>query len=160
MISYYSLVRGFNAHFLTLGDGVFDKMNNQETIDIAWDAARKCYRSQGGTNQSIHAICGQGIELVLKASVASRTLDNITGVLISFKNFRKTLKNESANGVAPANLQQKGGDAYRPHHLNAVLSLPNGDLTSEDIEKPDNISKSEISVDPGSMQFKSGYASQ
>lgn len=139
---------------------MFDKMNNQETIDIAWDAARKCYRQQG--NQSIHAICGQGIELVLKASVASRTLDNITGVLISFKNFRKTLKNEGANGVPPANLQQKGGEAYRAHHLNTVLSLPNGDLTSEDIEKPDNISKSEISVDPGSMQFKSGlgYSSQ
>lgn len=99
---------------------------------------------------------------MLKASVASRTLDNITGVLISFKNFRKTLKNENVNGAPPANLQQKGGEIYRAHHLNTLLSLPNGDLTSDDIERPDNISKSEISVDPGSMQFKSahGFASQ
>jgi superoxide dismutase len=88
----------------TIGDGVFDKMNNQETIDIAWDAARRQYKqnTQNPANQSIHAICGQSIELVLKASVASRTLDNITGVLISFKNFRKTLKNEAASERPPA----------------------------------------------------------
>lgn len=96
---------------------------------------------------------------MLKASVASRTLDNITGVLISFKNFRKTLKNESVNGAPPANLVSKGGDAYRPHHLNSLLSLPNGDLTSEDIEKPENMSKSEISVDPVSLQsFKNAHS--
>jgi superoxide dismutase len=79
-------------------------MNNQETIDIAWDAARRQYKqnTQNPANQSIHAICGQSIELVLKASVASRTLDNITGVLISFKNFRKTLKNEAASERPPA----------------------------------------------------------
>jgi len=132
-----------------IGDGVFDKLNNQEVIDIAWDAARRQFKQSNNNSngQSIHALCGHSIELVLKASVASRTLDNITGVLISFKNFRKTIKNEAQNGLAPGNLTAKGGDAYRQHHLNQVLSLPNGDLTFEDIERPDNISKSEVSVD-------------
>ena len=66
-------------------------MNNKDVITAAWDAARRTFKQ---ATQSIHQICGQSIELILKASVASRTLDNITGVLISFKNFRKTLKNE------------------------------------------------------------------
>ena len=39
--------------------------------------------------------------MVLKAAVASRTLDNITGVFIAFKNFRKTLKNEMNGEVKP-----------------------------------------------------------
>lgn len=87
-----------------IGDGVFDKLNNKEVIDIAWDSARRSYKQASPTSQSIHHICGQSIELVLKASVASRTLDNITGVLISFKNFRKTLKNEAASDRTPAQL--------------------------------------------------------
>lgn len=50
---------------------------------------------------------------MLKASVASRTLDNITGVLIAFKNFRKTLKNELVTGEAPRNTTFKGPELYR-----------------------------------------------
>lgn len=69
---------------------MFDKLQNKDVIDIAWDSARKSFKS---ATQSIHQICGQSVELVLKASVASRTLDNITAVLVSFKNFRKALKN-------------------------------------------------------------------
>ena len=72
----------------------------------------------------------------MKASVASRTLDNITGVLISFKNFRKTLKNELANGEPPRNMAVKIPEMYRQSNLNLLLSLPNGDLTWEDVEKP------------------------
>ena len=72
----------------------------------------------------------------MKASVASRTLDNITGVLISFKNFRKTLKNEQASGEPPKNMSVKTPEMYRQSNLNLLLSLPNGDLTWEDVEKP------------------------
>jgi uncharacterized alkaline shock family protein YloU len=59
--------------------------------------------------------------LVLKASVASRTLDNITGVLISFKNFRKTLKNELQTGEMPKNTAVKTPDMYRQSNLNLIL---------------------------------------
>ena len=89
---------------------------------------------------------------MLKASVASRTLDNITGVLISFKNFRKTLKNEGNQERSPGML--KSSDAYRQNHLSNVLSLPNGDLNCEDIDKPENMSRSEISVDNSHPLYK------
>ena len=137
---------------------------------MSWDAARKTYRqlqqqSNGNNNQnssqnannSIHQICGQSIELVLKASVASRTLDNITGVLISFKNFRKTLKNEQATGEAPRNTTVKNAEMYRQNHLNMQLAFPNGDLTWEDVEKPlpvnDPSTKSDISITDQQKQY-------
>jgi hypothetical protein len=59
-------------------------------MHAVWDSARKTYKTQ---SQSIHAICGNSVEMVLKTAVASRTLDNITAVIVSFKNFRKALKN-------------------------------------------------------------------
>ena len=38
--------------------------------------------------------CGAAVEAILKSSVAERSLDNITVVIIAFKNFRKSLKAE------------------------------------------------------------------
>jgi hypothetical protein len=37
----------------------------------------------------MHQICGVSVESVLKASVAERTMDNITVAIICFKNFKK-----------------------------------------------------------------------
>lgn len=111
-------------------------------LDQAWDSARRAFKASPGS--SIHSICGQSIELVLKASVASRTLDNITGVLIAFKNFRKTLKAEVGGGIR---LRPPGAEAFRAHHLAGLFSLPNGDLNLEDVERPENMSRSEVSLD-------------
>ena len=71
----------------SLGDGVFDKMDNKDVNSIAWDSAKKNFRQK----HKIHSICGSSVEMVLKASIASRSLDNVTAVLVSFKNFKKTL---------------------------------------------------------------------
>lgn len=48
----------------------------------------------------------------------------------------------------------KSADAYRLNHLNNVLSLPNGDLNFEDVDKPENMSRSEISVDNSHPLYK------
>lgn len=42
----------------------------------------------------VHANTGAAVEQILKASVAEKSLDNITVVVIAFKNFRKSLKKE------------------------------------------------------------------
>ena len=39
-------------------------------------------------------MCGLVVEKVMKASVAEKTMDNITVVIIAFKNFKKCLKND------------------------------------------------------------------
>ena len=45
----------------------------------------------------------------MKASVAYKTLDNITVVLLAFKNFKTSLSNEfmQVNGMAPASNESK-----------------------------------------------------
>ena len=44
--------------------------------------------------QPIHQNCGYAVEAILKSSVAEKSLDNITVVVIAFKNYKKNLKGE------------------------------------------------------------------
>jgi hypothetical protein len=113
-------------------------------IDIAWDSARRTFKS---STQSIHQICGQSIELVLKASVASRTLDNITGVIVAFKSFRKTLKAEFSQKELQQSKKLESNESFRSSHLNQLLFLPNVDLSFEDVEKPSSMAKSMLSLE-------------
>ena len=48
------------------------------------------------------------VEITLKASIASRTLDNITAVIICFKNFKKVLKNRLTQGQASFDQRELG----------------------------------------------------
>lgn len=83
------------------GDGIFDKISNAEVLKQGWIAAKKNFHSK---DQPIHQTCGYVVEQVMKASVAYKTLDNITVVLLAFKNFKQALSNEfmQVNGMAPA----------------------------------------------------------
>ena len=60
-------------------------------MQAGWEAAKKNFKDRG---QPIHQNCGTAVEAILKSSVAERSLDNITVVIIAFKNFRKSLKRE------------------------------------------------------------------
>ena len=44
-------------------------------------------------------------------------------------------------------MRPPGAEAFRAHHLAGLFSLPNGDLTLEDVERPENMSRSEVSLD-------------
>ena len=43
------------------------------------------------TQGNIHKVAGECVEMILKTSVANRTIDNITAVIVCFKNLRKAL---------------------------------------------------------------------
>ena len=87
--------------FYSLGDGIFDKISNAEVLKQGWIAAKKNFHSK---DQPIHQTCGYVVEQVMKASVAYKTLDNITVVLLAFKNFKSSLSNEfmQVNGMLPS----------------------------------------------------------
>ena len=81
-----------NYDFIVLGcDGIFDKLNNLEVIQAAWEASKRKFTNRG---QMIHQNCGLAVEAILKSSIAERSLDNVTVVFIAFKNYRKALKVE------------------------------------------------------------------
>jgi serine/threonine protein phosphatase PrpC len=148
-----------NYDFIVLGcDGIFDKLNNMQVIQAAWESSRKNYKDRG---QSIHSVCGLSVEKVMKASVLEKTADNITVVVIAFKNFKKCLKNEidilqgqahtdsserqSACTIADAEavndgspqkeeVSLQGANAESGIQISKLLNLPNYDLKLEDID--------------------------
>lgn len=65
--------------FILLGcDGIFDKLSNWECINCSWFSVNNDKAS------NVHKQCGKIVDIVLKASIAKRTLDNITVVMIAF----------------------------------------------------------------------------
>ena len=81
-----------NYDYIVLGcDGIYDKLSNTQVVQAGWEAAKKKFKDRG---QAIHQNCGTAVEAILKSSIAERSLDNVTVVIIAFKNFRKALKRE------------------------------------------------------------------
>lgn len=78
--------------FILLGcDGIFDKLTDTQVLKAVWEASRKRFTS---SETSLHNLSGAAVEIVLKLSVDQKTADNITVVVICFKNFKKQLKKE------------------------------------------------------------------
>ena len=126
--------------FILLGcDGIFDKLENMEIVQQVWETARK---SQG----VLHQVCGECVEMVLKGSVAKRTLDNITVVIIAFNNMKKGINRKSSRYNSLASNTSK-----RPDPLE-----PNLDLAYEDLDPTcpfvQNSTHSRLNA-PGADQF-------
>lgn len=67
-------------------DGIFDKLTDSKVIKAVWQAARKRFQSE---DQIIHPLAGAAVEMVLKLSVSEKTADNITVVIVCFRNFQR-----------------------------------------------------------------------
>ena len=67
-------------------DGIFDKLNNEETIECVWNSVADNKNLNFANN--VHKQSGMGVEYILKNSLLRRTLDNVTVVMISFSNFK------------------------------------------------------------------------
>jgi protein phosphatase 2C family protein 2/3 len=90
-------------------DGVFDKLNSREVIKSVWDSTEQ------ERAQQVHQQCGVGVESILRESINRRTLDNITVVMICFKNFKqrlfprtdKKVKDNNENVIEDKNLNTR-----------------------------------------------------
>lgn len=87
-----------------VGDGIFDKITNEEVLKQAWVAAKRNYRQR---DQPVHQICGNIVELVMKDSIAYKTLDNITVVLLAFNNLKVALNDELINGSSASEAEER-----------------------------------------------------
>jgi serine/threonine protein phosphatase PrpC len=67
--------------FLHSGDGIYDKLSNEDVIDVVWDT----FRRDKGTFQTLHEFCGRAVENIMKLAFNKKTLDNITVVMIAFE---------------------------------------------------------------------------
>ena len=72
--------------FITLStDGIFDKLTDEELVLSAWDSIR----SQMKTNENVtnQNCCESGIDAIMSRALMKKTQDNISTVMISFRNF-------------------------------------------------------------------------
>lgn len=67
--------------FIILGcDGIYDQISSEEILDCAWMILRN-----NDINLNLHEKCGMIVDFILKASMARKSFDNITCVMISLK---------------------------------------------------------------------------
>lgn len=72
-----------DADFMVVGcDGIFDQLTNQDTIDCVWMTMKEDFKTK-----SIHSQVGLGVDMVMKSSLVRRTFDNVTVLILAFKNF-------------------------------------------------------------------------
>ena len=94
-----------NYDYILIGcDGVFEKMDNEDATEKVWESAMLPEDLRNPS--SVHARCGLGVDGVLNGCVNSKTLDNITAVLIGFQSFEKLIEKSRSTGVR--------GDALKP----------------------------------------------
>ena len=67
-------------------DGVYDKLTNKDIAKSDWDSI------EDSNAVNIHQQCGWAVENILRSAINSRSLDNITVVMICFKGFKDKFK--------------------------------------------------------------------
>eukprot|EP00347_Sterkiella_histriomuscorum_P023809 403333314 len=105
-ITHFKLQENVHDFIMICSDGIFDRMNTEEAIGFAWQMD---YHLNSYTNQivnhdpsqpfNINEISGQCVERVLKAGMVKESLDNLSVVMIAFKNFTKFVDNMNSQSL-------------------------------------------------------------
>lgn len=68
---------------LILGcDGIFDQLSNKDAVDSIWMTMK-----DEAKTRDIHSQIALGVDMIMKSSLVRRTLDNVTVLVIAFKNM-------------------------------------------------------------------------
>ena len=107
-----------NFDFFMVGcDGIFERLNNKDVIDSIWnrideqitsktpDNLSPSYPNQRNGKNKVggsraqqqfhydeHIAAAEGVEISLREAAASRSLDNITVLILGLKNLKQTVK--------------------------------------------------------------------
>lgn len=76
-------VRTFLFQISLPGDGIFDKLNNED----AAECIAMSIQDVAGAAVGIHKQVGMGVEYIIKNALLRRSLDNVTAVLVAFDGF-------------------------------------------------------------------------
>ena len=71
-------------NYIHVGDGIFDKMTNQDVIKSIWDSTQI-------RGADIHQQSAIGVEAVMRESLIMKTLDNITVVMIALSGLKRAM---------------------------------------------------------------------
>jgi protein phosphatase 2C family protein 2/3 len=93
-----------NFDFIMLGcDGIFEQQSNKDIINVIWDristqiqskqtdSLSPRIRTNGQFFYDEHIAAAEGVEIALRETAASRSLDNITVVILGLKGLKQTI---------------------------------------------------------------------
>jgi len=101
-----------NIDFIILGcDGIYDQISSNEILDLAWMIFNN---KEINNNSTIHDKCGIIVDFILKASMARKSFDNVTCVIIALKDYRSkyNLKEEVKNNIINDNNIIQNNNTY------------------------------------------------
>lgn len=89
--------------FIVLGsDGIFDTLSNKDIVRCALTTLQE---SKEG--KSVHEVCAEAVECMVKNSLMRKTADNVTIVMIAFKAFKNLVKEKLGKKVVSGNKDSK-----------------------------------------------------
>jgi len=90
------------------GDGIFDRLTNKEAMKGLWETTSL------HKYKNVHEFSARAIENLMKEALMHKTLDNITSVMIGFKNLKNALfaknKNDGKENFQ-SNVDKNGNDS-------------------------------------------------
>ena len=87
-----------NYYFIfDLGDGIFDRLNNDEIFHKIWG-----YKKKGIIIPDIRDLCGKIVDGIIKLSMQKQSIDNLSVIFIAFKNFENKMKDPNFEYIAKA----------------------------------------------------------
>ena len=76
--------------YLLIGcDGIFDKLTNNDVANCVWD---ETFTKGGFSN--VHEFAARAVENVIMMAFKKKSLDNVTVVMVIFKNLKKVIERE------------------------------------------------------------------
>ena len=139
-IYFYDLEKD-NIDFLILGcDGIYDQISSEEILDCAW----MIFKNKE-INYNLHQKCGIIVDFILKASMARKSFDNITCVVVALKdNFEdftsieNNYNNKNLNSIKNEKREKKQNGVNNEYNAAPSVAVPKNSYNSLSQIRPIN----------------------
>jgi protein phosphatase 2C family protein 2/3 len=82
-------LRNQKVDFLIMGcDGIFEYLTNEDCVSLAWKIMKENIKNYN----NFHQMNGDIVDLIIKSALKRNSIDNVSVLFVSFKNFKKKFK--------------------------------------------------------------------
>ena len=124
--------------FIVLGcDGIYDQISSEEILDCAWMILKN-----KEINYNLHEKCGIIVDFILKASMARKSFDNVTCVIVALKDNLEIKQNYfNMNNVNNIKKEQKKllSEINKEFRITPPYTLSKGSYNSIHTRQNNNI---------------------